>query len=98
MLTDDRILSGVIELYQSHTQSLAASLANTSSDLERLDIVVTETLVMKSELRSLSLHKCKYPSKHVLKLYQKEKEAYAAVLARVSHLLEDANRIVNNLN
>lgn len=75
MLTDDRILSGIIELYQSHTQSLAASLASTSSDLERLDIVVTETLVMKSELRKLGLHKCKYPSKHVLKLYQKRKRS-----------------------
>ncbi len=98
MLTDDRILSGVIELYQSHTQSLAASLASASSDLELLDIVVTETLIMKSELRAIGLQKCKYPSKHVLKLYQKEKEAYAVVLARAGHLLEEANRIVNNLN
>ncbi len=98
MLTADRIAVEHAEVYKKRTPILVAALAATRSDIERLDVIVTETFIIQEEFRKIGSFNHLHPSKRVLLLYLKEKDQYMAALAKVGHLMSEASRILNNLN
>ena len=98
MLTADRITVEHAEVYKKRTPLLAAALSAARTDIERLDVIVTETLIIQEEFRKIGSFKNLHPSKRVLLIYLKEKEQYATVIGKVGHLLDEASRILNNLN
>jgi hypothetical protein len=98
MMTADRITAGYAEVYKKHTPLLAEAIASAKTDMELLDVVITETITIREELRKLGSIKHLKPSKRVAMMYLKEKDLYTAAMAKVSRVLDEASRILNNLN